>query len=78
MRSDTFKKWLEKRGCRFDHQVRGKGAAGHAGLTVHRGPRSATLPLVGTKQDLDPRVVRGIVEALDLDPSELPGPQSRV
>jgi len=45
---------------------------------VHRGPLSATLPLVGTKQDLDARVVRGIVEALELDPSELPGPQSRV
>ena len=78
MRSDTFRKWLEDRGCRFEQHVRGTGGAGHSALTVRRGPLSATLPLVGTKQDLDARVVRGIVEAPDLDPSELPGPQSRV
>jgi hypothetical protein len=78
MRSDTFRKWLQQRGCRFDQQVRGAGAAGHAALTVHRGTLQATLPLVGTKQHLDPRVVQEVVRALELDPTELPGPQSRV
>ncbi|HVO15238.1 MAG TPA: hypothetical protein VMV26_08495 [Alphaproteobacteria bacterium] len=78
MRSDALRKWLQDRGCRFNHHTRGAGATGHAELIVHCGPRSATLPLIGTHQDLDPALVRGIVEALGLDPSELPGPQSRV
>ena len=78
MRSDTFRKWLEERGCRFEQHPRAKGGLGHPSVTVRRGPRSAILPLVGTTQDLDPDDVREIVEALDLDPSELPGPQSRV
>ena len=72
----TFRKWLAERGCRFDtqHEERGEG---HAAVTVHREGRTAELPLVGLRQDLDPRSVRQVCEALGLEWSELPGPKSR-
>lgn len=34
--------------------------------------------MAGSRKDLDPEVVGQIVDALGLDPNELPGPQSRV
>ncbi len=78
MESATFRKWLAEHGCRFDsatHQERGQG---HTVVTIHREGRSAKLPLVGSRQQLDPRDVRQICDALQLDWSELPGPKSRV
>jgi hypothetical protein len=47
-------------------------------VTVRLGDRRAVLPDVGTHMRLDPRVVRQIVDELDLDWNELPGPSSRV
>jgi hypothetical protein len=35
------------------------------------------MPLLGLHEDLDPRVVGQICDELQLDRSELPGPQSR-
>lgn len=78
MESATFRKWLSERGCTFDVHERGKGKQlGHASVTVRRGDRTAELPDVGSKQRLDPRVVRKIVEDLGLPWSQLPGPASR-
>jgi hypothetical protein len=36
------------------------------------------VPLVGSRQSLDPRVVHRACEELGLDPLQLPGPKSRV
>ena len=47
-------------------------------VTVHREDRKAQVPLGGSHQDLDPRVVRSACEQLGLDPTQLPGPKSRV
>ena len=79
MQSATFKKWLAERGCRFELHERGKGQhMGSASVTVHRADRQAVLPLIGSKKQLDPDVVRRIVDDLALDWSELPGPARRV
>lgn len=78
MESATFRKWLAERGCRFDrheHEARGEG---HAVVTVHREGRVAKLPLVGSRQDIDMRVVREICDQLGLDWTALPGPKDRV
>jgi hypothetical protein len=77
MQAQTFRKWLAERGCTFEEHARGK-SAGHPSVTVRREGRRAELPMVGTKDDIDPTAVRTIVDALGLDWSELPGPQSRV
>jgi hypothetical protein len=74
MRADTFRDWLAQRGCTFDKHARGSG---HAAVTVRREHRSAELPLLGSHKRLDDRVVRRVCEQLELDWSELPGPQSR-
>lgn len=78
MQPETFRKWLAERGCTFEEHARSKGGQGHASVTVRREGRRSELPLVGTREDLDPRDVRRIVDELELDWSELPGPQSRV
>jgi len=77
MESDTFRKWLAERGCSFEQHERGRGQ-GPASVTVRLGERRAVLPMVGTRKDLDPGIVRQIVDALGLDWRELPGPASRV
>lgn len=64
-----FRKWLAERGCRFDTQSEKRGE-GHGTVTIHREGRTAELPLVGSRQDLDPRDVRRVCEELGL---ELPG-----
>jgi len=38
----------------------------------------ARVPLGGPRQTIDPRVVLRACEELGLDPSQLPGPKSRV
>ena len=47
-------------------------------VTVHREGRKTEVPLGGSHQIIDQRVVRRACEQLGLDPAELPGPQSRV
>jgi hypothetical protein len=77
MEPETFRQWLSERGCAF---VAGKDTVrthGHAHVIVHRGDRRAVLPGVGTKKQLDPRIVRQIVDELCLDWNELPGRTSR-
>jgi hypothetical protein len=77
MESGTFREWLAEQGCYFDrheHQERGQG---QVLVTVHREGRKVEAPLGGSRQDLDPRVVRQVCEKLGLDWSQLPGPKSR-
>jgi hypothetical protein len=76
MESATFRKWLAEQGCRFDrhHEQRHEG---HVMVTVHREGRKAEVPLGGSRQILDSRVVRRACEELGLDPAQLPGPKSR-
>jgi hypothetical protein len=78
MEGATFRKWLVEHGCRIDaHQPR-RGHPGPVMVTVHREGRKTQVPLGGSHQDLDPRIVRQACEDLGLDPSQLPGPKSRV
>lgn len=77
MTPETFRHWLAERGCSFDEHQREHGK-GVAPVTVRRGGRKAVMPEAASRKDLDPGVVDEIVEALGLDPNELPGPQSRV
>ena len=46
-------------------------------VTVHREGRKAEVPLGGSRQSLEMRVVRRACEELGLDPAQLPGPKSR-
>jgi hypothetical protein len=46
-------------------------------MTIHREGRTAELPLVGSRHELDPDRVRQVCEALDLNWSDLPGPSGR-
>lgn len=78
MQSATFRKWLVEHGCRIDSHQHPVGHEGHAMVTVHREGRMVEVPLGGSHQDLDPRVVHQACEKLGLDPSQLPGPKSRV
>jgi len=78
MESATFRQWLMKQGCRIDHGEQQRRHAGHVMVTVHREGRQAEVPLGGSHQILDPRIVRQICEELGLDPAQLPGPASRV
>ncbi|MBU3889772.1 hypothetical protein [Methylosinus sp. KRF6] len=77
MESATFRRWLAERGCTFDAGKDTVKAHGHAYVTVRLGDRRATLPDVGTRRALDPRVVRQVVDELGLNFGELPGPASR-
>ncbi len=78
MESSTFRKWLVEQGCRIDHGEHQERHKSHVMVTVHREGRTAEVPLGGSRQALDPRVVRRACEDLGLDPAQLPGPKSRV
>ena len=78
MESATFRKWLVKHGCRIDHREHRQRHHGQVMVTVHRDGRKTEVPLGGSRQILDPRVVHRACEELGLDPAQLPGPQSRV
>jgi hypothetical protein len=47
-------------------------------VLVHHEGRKVEVPLGGSRQILEPRVVRRVCEELGLDWSELPGPKTRV
>ncbi len=72
----TFRKWLTEHGCRFDTQPEERGE-GHGIVTIHREGRTAELPLVASRHELDHSSVRKVCEALDLEWSDLPGPKGR-
>jgi len=78
MESATFRKWLVEQGCRIDGDQHPRGHEGHVTVTVHREGRNTQVTLGGARHNLDPRVVRQACEKLGLDPSQLPGPKSRV
>jgi hypothetical protein len=78
MQGATFRKWLADRGCRFDHHEHNQRGKGQMMVTVHREGRKTEVPLGGSRQKLEQRVVQRVCEELGLDPSQLPGPQSRV
>jgi hypothetical protein len=48
---------------------------GHGTVTIHGEGRIAELPLVDSRQDLDPRSVRQVCEALGLKWSDLSEPE---
>ena len=76
MEGQTFRRWLAERGCRFDQHGHGRHE-GHVRVTVHREGRNTEIPLGGSHDILDPRVVRRACEELGLDWSQLPGSKSR-
>ncbi len=76
MESATFRRWLADRGCRFDQHEQ-RRHEGPVTVTVHREGKRAEVPL-GSRQVLDPRIVRQACEELGLDWTQLPGPASRV
>jgi hypothetical protein len=78
MESATFRKWLAEHGCRFDEHQHERHGEGQVMVTVHREGRKTDVPLGGSRQSLDPRMVRQACEDLGLDWSRLPGPESRV
>ena len=78
MESETFRKWLAEHGCRFDQHEHEKRGEGQVIVTVHRQGRKAEVPLGGSHQSLDPRVVRRACDELGLDSSKLPGPAGRI
>ena len=78
MESHTFRKWLIRQGCRIDHGEHHQRHGGQALVTVHRERRRTEVPLGGSHQIIDERVVRRACEELGLDPARLPGPASRV
>ena len=78
MESSTFRKWLIEHGCRIDHSEHHQRHEGHVMVMVHREERKTEVPLGGSHQIIDPRVVRQACEELGLDQAQLPGPKSRV
>jgi hypothetical protein len=78
MESATFRKWLVEQGCRLDSHEHQQRHEEQVMVTVHREGRTAKVPLGGSRQALDPRIVRQACEELGLDWSQLPGPKSRV
>ncbi len=78
MESATFRKWLSDQGCRFDRHEHETRHEGHVMVTVHRENRTTKVPLGGSHETLDARVVRRACDELGLDWSQLPGPKSRL
>lgn len=78
MEIGTLRSWLVEQGCRLDGDQHPRGHEGHGEVTVHREGRTTRIPLVGPRQSIDPRVVERACRELGLDPSQLPGPKSRL
>jgi hypothetical protein len=69
MKSNTFRKWLVEHACYIDQQVM---------ITVHREGRKTEVPLGGSHQVIDTRVMRRACGELGLNPAQLPGPKGPV
>jgi len=67
-----------EQGCRIDGDQHPHGHEGHGDVTVHREGRKTRIPLAGPHQSIDSRVVERVCRDLGLDPTQLPGPKSRV
>ncbi len=78
MESATFSKWLLEQGCRIEGHEHHQRHEGPVMVTVRRDGHTAEVPLGGSRQILDPRVIHRACEQLGLNPSRLPGPRSRV
>jgi hypothetical protein len=78
MESSTFRKWLIEQGCRIDHGEHHERHSGQPMATVHREGRKTEVLLGGSHHIIDARVVQRACEDLGLDPTQLPGPKSRV
>jgi hypothetical protein len=76
MTPQTFRRWLAERGCSFEEHPHERGE-GLPSVTVRREGRRAVLSDSTSRQDLDEREVRRIVDELGLDWRELPGPANR-
>ena len=66
MESATLRKWLAEQGCSFEQHERAKGGEGLPSVTVRRGVRRATLPLVGSRKRIDPKTVEKICRDLGI------------
>lgn len=75
MEAATFRNWLQQHGCPVDGRPHEGRRQGQAVVAVHRGGRTAELPLGGSRKALDFATEQAICEALDIDWSELPGAQ---
>lgn len=62
MDSRELKRWLKRRGCRFETH---KGGSGH--LTVYRGDRKSQLPMHGKGKELGRGLVNKIKRDLGLE-----------
>ena len=78
MRSDTFRVWLAEHDCQFGvHTPHGR-SKGHPEVTVRREGKMSYLPHAGAHDDLSSDAIAQVCSDLGLDPSQLPGPKSRV
>jgi hypothetical protein len=73
MRADTFKSWLESKGCSFDEQQHKRGT-GPAGVIAKREGRKSEVPLTATNQDLKHQDITRVLKELGLEGEQLPGP----
>ena len=76
MESATFRKWLTERGCR-SHRHEHERGEGQVIVTVHREGRKAEVPLGGSHQILDARVVRRAWKSSALIGRNCRGPKDR-
>jgi mRNA interferase HicA len=61
MKAAELKRFLQKRGCKFENH---RGGSGH--LTVRRGNRKTQLPVHGSHQELGTKLVNKILKDLGL------------
>ena len=62
MNSSELRRWLAKRGCKFETH---KGGSGH--VTVIRGDKRSQLPMHGSQKQLGTGLVNKIKKDLGLD-----------
>lgn len=62
MESATLQKWLVEQGCHIDGHEHHKRGEGPVTVSVHRDGRKVELPLGGSRQILDARIVRHACE----------------
>jgi len=74
MESAIFRKWLVEQGCHINHGEHGQGHKSHVMVTVHREGRKTKVPLGGSRQALDPRIVHRTCQELGLDPAQCMSP----